>query len=65
MSAGHTFRHSYATLLKGHGEDLKTVEKSLGRGAFQVTMDVYMQDPLACPSLSTNQSRCPNHRREA
>jgi integrase len=39
----HTFRHSYATLLKGNGEDVKTVQESLRHATFQVTMDVYTQ----------------------
>lgn len=39
----HTFRHSYATLLKGNGEDVKTVQESLRHANFHVTMDVYTQ----------------------
>ena len=39
----HTFRHSYATLLKCNGEDVKTVQESLRHATFQVTMDVYTQ----------------------
>jgi integrase len=39
----HTFRHSYATLLKGNGEDVKTVQESLRHATFQITMDVYTQ----------------------
>jgi integrase len=39
----HTFRHSYATLLKGNGEDVKTVQESLRHATFQVTMDTYTQ----------------------
>ncbi len=39
----HTFRHSYATLLKGNGEDVKTVQESLRHSTFQITMDLYTQ----------------------
>jgi site-specific recombinase XerD len=39
----HTFRHSYATLLKGNGEDVKTVQESLRHSTFQITMDTYTQ----------------------
>jgi integrase len=39
----HVFRGSYATLLKANGEDVKTVQDSLRRATFQVTMDSYAQ----------------------
>jgi integrase len=39
----HTFSHSYATLLKGNGEDAETVQESLRHATFQVTMDTYTQ----------------------
>ena len=39
----HTFRHSYATLLKGNGEDVKVVQESLRHATFQITMNTYTQ----------------------
>ncbi len=37
----HVFRHSFATLLKGNGEDVKTVQESLRHADSKVTLDVY------------------------
>jgi integrase len=39
----HTFRHSFATLLKGNGEDVKTVQESLRHANSRVTLDMYVQ----------------------
>ncbi len=39
----HTFRHSYATLLKANGEDIKTVQESLRHANSRVTLDTYTQ----------------------
>ena len=39
----HTFRHSYATLLKANGEDVKVVQDSLRHANFHITMDTYTQ----------------------
>jgi integrase len=39
----HVFRHSYATLLKANGEDVKTVQESLRHASSKVTLDVYTQ----------------------
>jgi integrase len=39
----HTFRHSYATMLKGNGEDVKTVQESLRYANSQIALDVYTQ----------------------
>jgi integrase len=39
----HVFRHSFATLLKGNGEDVKTVQESLRHADSKVTLDVYTQ----------------------
>ncbi len=39
----HVFRHSFATLLKGNGEDVKTVQESLRHANSKVTLDVYTQ----------------------
>lgn len=37
----HTFRHTYSTLLKGNGEDVKVVQELLRHANFQTTMNVY------------------------
>ncbi|MGO9638860.1 MAG: tyrosine-type recombinase/integrase, partial [Terracidiphilus sp.] len=39
----HTFRHSYATLLKANGEDVKVVQESLRHASSRITLDVYTQ----------------------
>lgn len=39
----HTFRHSYATLLKANGEDVKTVQESLRHANSRITLDTYTQ----------------------
>lgn len=37
----HTFRHTFATLLKANGEDVKTVQELLRHATSAVTMNVY------------------------
>jgi integrase len=39
----HTFRHTFATLLKANGEDVKVVQESLRHANSRLTMDVYTQ----------------------
>jgi integrase len=39
----HVFRHSFAMLLKGNGEDVKTVQESLRHADSKVTLDTYTQ----------------------
>jgi len=39
----HTFRHSFATLLKANGEDVKVVQESLRHANSRTTLDVYTQ----------------------
>ncbi len=39
----HVFRHSFATLLKGNGEDVKTVQESLRHADSKVTLETYTQ----------------------
>lgn len=39
----HTFRHSYGTLLKANGEDVKTVQESLRHANSRITLDTYVQ----------------------
>jgi integrase len=39
----HTFRHTFATLLKANGEDIKTVQELLRHANVSVTMNVYAQ----------------------
>jgi integrase len=39
----HTFRHSFGTLLKANGEDVKTVKELLRNANSRITLDVYTQ----------------------
>ena len=39
----HTFRHSYVTILKSHGEDVKTVQKLFRHANSSITMNLYAQ----------------------
>ena len=39
----HTFRHTYSTLLKANGEDVKVVQELLRHGSSRITLDVYTQ----------------------
>src|ERR1700678_299762 len=39
----HTFRHSFGTLLKANGEDIKTVQEFLRHANSRITLDVYTQ----------------------
>jgi integrase len=36
-------RHTFGTLMKANGEDVKTIQELLRHANFKVTMDVYMQ----------------------
>jgi integrase len=38
-----TFRHSFGTLLKANGEDVKTVQELLRHANSRITLDVYTQ----------------------
>ena len=39
----HTFRHTYSTLLRANGEDIKVVQELLRHANSRITMDVYTQ----------------------
>ncbi len=39
----HTFRRTFATLLKANGEDIKVVQELLRHGSTRVTLDIYAQ----------------------
>ena len=39
----HTFRHSFATILKSHGEDVKTVQELMRHANASVTLNLYAQ----------------------
>jgi site-specific recombinase XerD len=39
----HTFRYSYAIILKSHGEDVKTVQELMRHANSSVTMSIYAQ----------------------
>lgn len=39
----HTPRHTFGTLMKANGEDLKTIQEMLRHATFKVTADVYTQ----------------------
>jgi len=39
----HTFRHTYSTLLKANGEDVKVVQELLRHASSRITLDTYTQ----------------------
>lgn len=39
----HTFRHTFSTLLKANGEDVKVVQELLRHASTRITLDVYTQ----------------------
>ncbi len=39
----HTFRHTYGTILKANGEDVKTVQEELRHANSRITLDTYTQ----------------------
>ena len=39
----HIFRHTFSTLLKANGEDVKTVQELLRHASTRITLDVYTQ----------------------
>jgi len=39
----HTLRHSFGTLMKANGEDIKTIQELLRHANYRVTADVYTQ----------------------
>jgi len=39
----HSFRRTFATLLKGSGEDVKTVQELMRHANSRLTLDVYAQ----------------------
>jgi integrase len=39
----HSFRRTFATLLKGNGEDVKTVQELMRHANSRLTLDVYAQ----------------------
>jgi hypothetical protein len=44
VSAGwHTFRHTFGTLLKANGEDVKTIQDLLRHANRKITLEVYTQ----------------------
>ena len=51
----HTFRHTFATLLKANGEDVKTVQELLRHASSRITLDLYAQ--ALTPAKRDAQSR--------
>jgi len=54
----HTFRHTYSTLLKANGEDIKVVQELLRHANSRVTLDLYTQ--ALTPAKREAQSRIAN-----
>ena len=61
----HTFRHTYSTILKGNGEDVKVVQELLRHASARITLDVYSQalspQKRAAQSKVVNMIRATNH----
>jgi integrase len=51
----HNFRHTYSTLLRANGEDVKVVQELLRHANSKTTMDTYTQ--ALSPAKRTAQSR--------
>ena len=51
----HTFRHTYSTLLKANGEDVKVVQELLRHASARITLDIYSQ--ALSPQKRAAQSR--------
>ena len=43
----HTFRHTYSTLLRAVGADLKVMQELLRHSTIRVTLDAYTQAVIA------------------
>lgn len=55
----HTFRHTYSTLLKANGQDLKVVQKLMRCANVTTTMNVYTKALYACKTGGAKPgSRC-------
>jgi len=39
----HTFRHTFSSILKGNGEDVKVVQELLRHSTSRMTLDTYTQ----------------------
>jgi integrase len=51
----HTFRHTFSTLLRANGEDIKVVQELLRHANSKITMDVYTR--ALSPAKRQAQSR--------
>lgn len=51
----HTFRHTFSTLLRANGEDIKVVQELLRHANSKITMDIYTQ--ALSPTKRQAQSR--------
>jgi integrase len=51
----HTFRHTFSTLLKSNGEDVKVVQELLRHSTARMTLDTYTQ--ALSPDKRAAQSR--------
>jgi integrase len=54
----HTFRHTYSTLLKANGEDIKVVQELLRHANSRITLDIYTQ--ALTPAKREAQTRVAN-----
>jgi integrase len=51
----HNFRHTFSTLLKANGEDVKTVQELLRHAMVKMTLEVYTQAVI--PAKRTHSQR--------
>jgi integrase len=51
----HTFRHTYPTLLRANGEDVKVVQELLRHASIKISLDIYTQ--AMTPAKREAQSR--------
>jgi hypothetical protein len=55
MGGFHTFRHTYSTLLKANGEDVKVVQQLMRHANISITMNIYTK--ALTPAKREAQSR--------
>lgn len=56
----HTFRHTYSTLLRSVGTELKVMQELLRHSSLRSTIDIYTQAVMCRPSTRPKPQHCPS-----